>query len=122
MKSLNQIDKECEEKEDYNWGDCLDEMFYQRKGCQDPWNVNPNVPLGVCTNVTEILLSYRRGPGELIKDVPWDFQFWDRPYMFERELSEVTRDGKRCKTPCFQTHFDVRLKSTVRKDKYRIND
>ena len=116
MKSLSQNDRECEEKEDYNWGDCLDEMFYLKKGCQDPWNVNPKVPLRVCTNITEIKQSYKQ------EDVEWDQTFWDRPHMFERQLSELTRDGKRCKTPCSQTHFDVKLKSTVRKDKYKSND
>ena len=119
MKSLNQIDKECEEQEDYNWGDCLDEMFYLKKGCQDPWNVNSRVPLRICTNVTEIMMSYRQGPYELIKNVEWDKEFWDRPWMFERELEELMRDGKRCKTPCSRTHFDVKLKSTVSKDKYK---
>ena len=117
MKSLSRSDRECEDKEDYNWGDCLDEMFYLRKGCQDPWNVNANVPLRVCTNITEIKLSYRRGPLELIEEVDWDGQFWDRPYMSEPELSKLKRDGKRCKTPCSQTHFDVKLKSTDSKDK-----
>ena len=117
MKSLTRTERECEEKEDYNWGDCLDEMFYLRKGCQDPWNVNPKVPLRVCTNVTEIKLSYRQGPPELIDELQWDGQFWDRPYMSERELSKLTRDGKRCKTPCTQAIYDVNLKSTVSKDK-----
>ena len=113
MKSLNQIDRECEEKEDYNWGDCLDEMFYLKKGCQDPWNVNPKVPLRVCTNVTEIKSSYwDNTTGWLV-----DQQFWDRPFMSERELASIKRGGKRCKTPCTQTHFHVKSKITVSKDK-----
>ena len=32
FKSLNREDRECEEKSDYIWNDCLDEMFYLRKG------------------------------------------------------------------------------------------
>ena len=32
FKSLNRDDRECEEKTDYFWNDCLDEMFYLRKG------------------------------------------------------------------------------------------
>ena len=32
FKSLNREDRECEEKSDYNWNDCLDEMFYLKKG------------------------------------------------------------------------------------------
>ena len=115
MKSLSQNVRECEEIEDYHWGDCLDEMFYLKKGCQDPWNVNQKVPLRVCTNITEIQTSYRRGP--LLEQVDWDDRFWDRPYMFERELADITRDGMRCKTPCSQNHYDVRWKSTVSKDK-----
>ena len=117
LKSLSRSDRECEQNEDYDWGDCLDEMFYLKKGCQDPWNVNPNVPLRICTNVTEIKLSYRQGPPELIKEVVWDKQFWDRPHMFERELAELNREGKQCKTPCSQTHYEVTWKSTVSKDK-----
>ena len=112
---MSHSDRECEEKPNYHWGDCLDEIFYLRKGCQDPWNVNPKVPLRVCTNITEILTSYRRGP--LLEQVVWDGQFWDRPYMSARELSDVSRDGKRCKTPCSQTQYDVKWKSTLSKDK-----
>ena len=32
FKSLNRDDRECEGKNDYKWNDCLDEMFYLRKG------------------------------------------------------------------------------------------
>ena len=32
FKSLNRDDRECEDKSDYIWNDCLDEMFYLRKG------------------------------------------------------------------------------------------
>ena len=122
MKSLNRIDRECEEQENYNWRDCLDEMFYLKKGCQDPWNVNPKVPLRICTNISEIRRSYRQGQYVMIKEVEWDQVFWDRPWMFERQVTELIRDGKRCKTPCSQTHFDVKRKSTARKDKYKSND
>ena len=116
MKSISRSDKECEE-EDYNWGDCLDEMFYSKKGCQDPWNVNPRVPLRVCTNVTEIMLSYRQGPPELIQDLEWDGQFWDRPHMSERELADIIRNGMRCKTPCLMVHHDIKWRSPVHKTK-----
>ena len=36
FKALNREDKECEDKSDYIWNDCLDEMFYQRKGLRSP--------------------------------------------------------------------------------------
>ena len=32
FKTLSEEERECEEAENYNWGDCLDEMFYLRKG------------------------------------------------------------------------------------------
>ena len=32
FKSLNRDERECEDKSDYIWNDCLDEMFYLRKG------------------------------------------------------------------------------------------
>lgn len=32
QKSLSRTDRVCEEKADFNWGDCLDEEFYLRKG------------------------------------------------------------------------------------------
>ena len=56
-------------EKNYNWRNCQDKMFNLRKGelfilgnkieksisgCQDPWNVNPNVPLEACTNITHI--------------------------------------------------------------------
>ena len=103
FKTISRNDRECEEAMDYNWGDCLDEMFYLRKGCQDPWSVNPNVPLPVCTNVTYILASYGRGP---VKESygKWDQEFWDRHYMAEMELAGKIRNGMRCKIPCSQTY------------------
>ena len=32
FKSLNRDDRECEGETEYIWNDCLDEMFYLRKG------------------------------------------------------------------------------------------
>ena len=32
FKSLSRADRQCEDRDDYNWGDCLDESFYLRKG------------------------------------------------------------------------------------------
>ena len=107
FKTISRHDRECEEAMDYNWGDCLDEMFYLRKGCQDPWNVNPKVPLPVCTNVTYILASYGRGPAKESYG-KWDQEFWDRHYMAEMELAGKIRDGMRCKTPCSQTYYSVK--------------
>ena len=34
-------DRACVDDVAYDWGSCLDRMFYLEKGCQDPWNVNP---------------------------------------------------------------------------------
>ena len=76
-------------------------------GCQDPWNVNHKVPLPACTNMTYIRASYNEGPA---KDSygGWDQEFWDRHYMAERELAELVRNGKGCKTPCSQTYYSVK--------------
>jgi len=104
--SLSRSDRECEEKVDFNWGDCLDEEFYLKKGCQDPWHVNPKVPLPPCTNVTYIRASYDRGPARESYG-GWDMQFWDRQYMAERELADLSRDGKRCMSPCSQTYYNL---------------
>ena len=30
--SLSRPDKECVEDKNYNWGTCLDELFYENKG------------------------------------------------------------------------------------------
>ena len=32
MTSVNREDRRCEEDPDYDWGACLDHMFYLRKG------------------------------------------------------------------------------------------
>ena len=76
-------------------------------GCQDPWNVNYKVPLPACTNMTYIRASYNEGPARF-SFAGWDGEFWDRHYMAERELSELVRNGKRCKTPCSQTYYSVK--------------
>ena len=71
FKTLNRKDRKCMKEQNYNWRNCQDKMFNLRKGeclvfllnenfeksisgCQDPWNVNPNVPLEACTNITHI--------------------------------------------------------------------
>ena len=69
FKTLNKKDRKCVKEKKYNWRNCQDKMFNLRKGelfilgnkieksisgCQDPWNVNPNVPLEACTNITHI--------------------------------------------------------------------
>ena len=101
-------------------------MFYLRKGktlqltigsfktilvgCQDPWNVNQDVKLPICQNITQILESYGR------ENFTWDEKFWDRPYMGERELSDLERNNMKCKTPCDQMVFsaDINYKAKDR--------
>ena len=39
--SRPQDDRPCMDDSSFDWGNCLDKMFYARKGCQDPWYVNP---------------------------------------------------------------------------------
>ena len=38
--SRPQDDRPCVDDVLYDWGNCLDKMFYANKGCQDPWYVN----------------------------------------------------------------------------------
>ena len=78
-------------------------------GFQDPWNVNPHVPLPIETNMTIIQAGYRRGP--LTETVDWDGKSWDRPYMAEKEIAGLTRDGKRCRSPCSQMYYEVKQTS-----------
>ena len=33
-------ERKCVDDKTYDWGNCLDSMFYAPKGCQDPWYVN----------------------------------------------------------------------------------
>ena len=79
--------------------------------------MNPKVPLPACTNVSEIAASYNQGPAEMNS---WDKQFWDRPYMPERELAVMERNGRVCKTPCFQTYFNLEP-SYVHRNRYFID-
>ena len=30
----------CVDDKSYSWGNCLDNLFYIERGCQDPWYVN----------------------------------------------------------------------------------
>ena len=55
MTKLNRADRRCEEREEFNWRTCLDQLFYSDKGCQDPWNVNTKVDLPTCSNISYIL-------------------------------------------------------------------
>ena len=88
----------------------------QFAGCQDPWHVNPKVPLPACTNITYIRGSYSRGP-TANNTGGWDYQFWDRPYMHEKELAEISRNGKRCLRPCTQTYYKLDKIQTISKDR-----
>ena len=71
-------------------------------GCQDPWHYNPEVKLPACTNISIIRGSYNEGPAAF----GWDDRFWDYPYMAEKEISALERDGMICKSPCDQVLFD----------------
>ena len=114
MTSVNREDRRCEEDPDYDWGACLDHMFYLRKGCQDPWNFNFKVNLPSCSNLTYLLKTYGQGPAlenasseERAKN--WDGMVIDRPFMSERKLASIVRDGMNCKPPCRNINFDVSL-------------
>ena len=39
--SRPQDDRQCVEDTSYDWKACLDNLFDSKKGCQDPWYVNP---------------------------------------------------------------------------------
>ena len=92
---------------------CSASYPFLNSGCQDPWHVNPRVSLPACTNVTYIRGSFCQGPMTEVTNATcgryggWDGQFWDRHYMPERELAGLHRDGKKCKTPCHQTYYNV---------------
>ena len=73
--------------------------------CQDPWYYNPTLSLPACTNITHILGSYDRGPAKL----GWDDKLWDRQYMSEKELSSISRYGKKCLSPCSKVSFKAEL-------------
>ena len=106
MTNLNRDDRQCDEREDYNWRTCLDQLFYTYKGCQDPWQVNPGVDLPVCSNISYILgHTYGRPP----LHISYDGEFADRPYKAEQELNALMRDGLQCSPPCGQTQFDTVL-------------
>ena len=45
-------DRDCVADKTYDWGNCLDEMFYLTRGCQDPWYVNT----GLFTKCVKIFL------------------------------------------------------------------
>ena len=46
-----------------------------------------------------------------------DKQFWDRIYMSERELADLSRDGIRCKTPCNKVTINAEP-NYIEKSKY----
>ena len=56
--------------------------------------------------MTHLAASYNQGPAG--DSYGWDQEFWDRHYKAERMLSELVRNGKRCKTPCSQTYYSVK--------------
>ena len=73
-------------------------------GCQDPWNVNPRVPLPACTNVTYIRASYGDPEDDLLH----------RHAMSKKELVEIPKNGKKCMTPCSQVKYNVKFNNVPR--------
>ena len=59
--------------------------------------------------MTIIQRGFKRGP--LFNTVDFDQQFMDRPFIAEKELAGLTRDGKRCRSPCSQIYYDVKKSS-----------
>ena len=58
-----------------------------------------------CTNVTQILGSYNEGPAASGSDR----RFWDRPYMAQRELTELVREGLTCHAPCHTLNYQAEV-------------
>ena len=109
MTNLDRSDRRCEEKSQYNWRTCLDNLFYAYKGCQDPWYTNPGLDIPVCTNLTYLLgHTHNRDPVPISHDKEFD----DRPYKAEQELTQLRRKGLQCFPPCQQTtfHTDITYK------------
>ena len=76
----------------------LSQLHYT--GCQDPWNLNRDLRLPACTNITHIRGSYGRGSDSRT----WDEEMWNRPYNSEIGLANTEREGVTCKVPC--NHVD----------------
>ena len=68
------------------------------------------VSLPICTNITHILGSYNEGPAAS----GWDGRFWDRPYMAQRELTELVRDDLSCPSPCHTVNYQADLSHVPR--------
>ena len=62
--------------------------------------------------MTLIQRGYRHGP--LLEEVDWDGELWDRPYMAEKEIAGLKRDGKRCRSPCSQMYYQVKQTSLTK--------
>ena len=75
----------CKNKKDYIWSECLDALFYNERGCQDPWNYHLTIPLPYCNNISMILADYKDTQTSCYSTC------WDKPYMSQRLLSETSR-------------------------------
>ena len=63
------------------------------------------ISLPPCTNVTDILGSYNEGPAAR----GWDGRFWDKPYMAERELTDLVRGDQQCPAPCHTLNYQAKI-------------
>ena len=101
-------DQPCTAGEDYIWPECLDGLIYRSRGCQDPWNHYPTIPIPYCANTSKILEDYSKGRSGC------GITCWDKPYMSQRSLAETSRQGKTCPLPCskeiYTPHFSYKQK------------
>ena len=97
-KKLSTKHSRCNSNPNYNFHQCIESYFYERRGCQYPWNVISNLDIPICTNFTEVK--------DMIKS-------YDPNMGYRRDkftpFEQITRTNGTCIPPCTNTIYDVKF-------------
>ena len=87
----------CIEDPNYDYYKCFESYFYEKRGCQYPWNVYKDLKIPICSNFTEteqMVLNKDRNMGK------------NRIYFGHSE--RLTRTKMKCPQPCKFTKYKLR--------------
>lgn len=99
MEDISSEDEPCNDEPDYNYYECFESFFYQKRKCQYPWNVYPNLNVSVCNSFedTERMLLDK------------DRNFGYNRYDFDHS-ERMTRTKNQCPRPCKYTEFNLKYR------------
>ena len=105
QKRISTTETKCEDDPEYNFFQCTEDYYSEKRKCQFPWNVNNNSDVKICRKFSEL------------SSVQWQFsQNIDTGAGREMfKLSEILlKKGNQCPPPCFLKKYLLQFEEWAR--------